>query len=100
MSKFSDSNKMNEAPFELKGSLGESFTIDIDGISFEGDLVYDYAYNIHLLIKVPDIVYGGEKSFYSILNLYRNDSSKLIVNSCFFVPFYVEQQDRSVFSLY
>jgi hypothetical protein len=100
MSKYNNSNKMINAPFELKGSLGKSFTINIDGMSFEGDLVYDYAYNIHLLIRVPDTACGGEQSFYRILNLYRNNSANLSVNSCFFVPFYVEQQDKSVFSLY
>ncbi len=100
MFKFNDSDKMINPPFELKGSLGKSFTIDIDGMSFEGDLVYDYSYNIHLLIRVLDTVCGGEQSFYRILNLYRKNSTNLSVNSCFFVPFYVEQQDKSVFSLY
>ena len=100
MFKFNNSGKVANAPFELKGSLGKSFTINIDGISFEGDLVYDYAYNIHLLIRVPDTVCGGDQAFYKILNLYRNNSANLSLNSCFFVPFYVEQQDKSVFSLY
>lgn len=96
------SNKDNNlnSPFELKGSLGKSFTIDIDGLLLEGDLVYDYAYNIHLLITVPDTICGGDKSFYRILSLCKNNSSNLNVNSCFFVPFYVEHSDTSVFSLY
>jgi len=100
MFEFDNSSKIANVPFELKGSLGQPFKINIDGICFEGDLVYDYAYNIHLLIRVPETVYGGEQSFYKILNLYRNNSENLNVNSCFFVPFYVEQQDKSVFSLY
>jgi hypothetical protein len=92
-------NKLN-SPFELKGSLGKSFTIDIDGLLLEGDLVYDYAYNIHLLITVPDTICRGDKSFYRILSLCKDNSENLNVNSCFFVPFYVEHSDKSVFSLY
>jgi len=100
MSRISNEDNMVNAPFELKGSLGKSFTIRIDGLSLEGDLVYDYAYNIHLLITVPDTICGGDKSFYRLLSLCKNNSANLNVNSCFFVPFYVEHQDKSVFSLY
>jgi hypothetical protein len=88
------------APFQLKGSLGESFMIDIDGLLLEGDLVYDYSYNIHLLIRVPETIRGENKAFYHLLSLCKNNSANLNLNSCFFVPFYVEQQDKSVFSLY
>jgi hypothetical protein len=93
-------DNMVNAPFELKGSLGKAFGISIDGLMLECDLVYDYAYNIHMLITIPDTVCGGDKSFYRILSLMKNNSSNMNVNSCFFVPFYVEQRDRSVFSLY
>jgi len=100
MLSFGNAQNKVSAPFQLKGSLGKSFTIDIDGLLLEGDLVYDYSYNIHLLIKVPDALRGGNKSFYRLLSLCKNNSADLNVNSCFFVPFYVEQQDKSVFSLY
>lgn len=92
-------NKVS-TPFELKGSLGKTFTIDIDGLLLEGDLVYDYSYNIHLLIKVPDVIRGENKAFYQLLSLCKNNSASLNVKSCFFVPFYVEHRDKSVFSLY
>jgi hypothetical protein len=92
-------NKVS-APFQLKGSIGKSFTIDIDGLLLEGDLVYDYSYNIHLLIKVPDTIHGENKAFYHLLSLCKNNSASLNLKSCFFVPFYVEQKDKSVFSLY
>jgi hypothetical protein len=92
-------NMLNDS-FELKGSLGKKFSLDIDGLLLEGDLVYDYAYNIHLLITVPDTICGGDKSFFRILSLCKNNSADLSMNSCFFVPFYVEHSDTSVFSLY
>jgi hypothetical protein len=100
MLKANDYKNRLSAPFKLKGSLGKSFTIKIDGLLLEGDLVYDYSYNVHLLIKVPETLCGGNKSFYRLLNLCKNDSANMSVNSCFFVPFYVDQQDKSVFSLY
>ena len=100
MSRLSNDDNMANAPFELKGSLGKTFSISIDGLILEGDLVYDYAYNIHLLITVPDTICGGDKSFYRILSLCKNNSANLDINSCFFVPFYVEHSDTSVFSLY
>jgi hypothetical protein len=100
MDKLRNGSNNFDAPFELKGSLGKSFNICIDGLLLEGDLVYDYAYNIHLLIAIPDTVCGGDKSFYRILSLMKDNSANININSCFFVPFYVEQRDRSVFSLY
>jgi hypothetical protein len=100
MFRIDGADNMIKAPFELKGSIGKSFNINIDGLSLEGDLVYDYSYNIHLLIRVPDTVNGGDKSFYRILNLCKNNSSNLNIDSCFFIPFYVEHSDTSVFSLY
>ena len=100
MSRISYENDNLNAPFELKGSLGKSFKININGLLLEGDLVYDYAFNIHLLITVPDTICGGDKSFYKILSLCKNNSANLNINSCFFVPFYVEHSDTSVFSLY
>ena len=93
-------NNEDNASFELKGSIGKKFSINIDGLMLEGDLVYDYAYNIHLLITVPDTICGGDKSFFRILSLCSNNSADLSMNSCFFVPFYVEHSDTSVFSLY
>jgi hypothetical protein len=92
-------NMVNDS-FELKGSIGKKFSVNIDGLLLEGDLVYDYAYNIHLLITVPDTIRGGDKAFYRILSLCKNNSADLNMNSCFFVPFYVEHSDTSVFSLY
>lgn len=100
MVKIGNMDKLVKAPFELKGSIGKSFTINIDGLLLEGDLVYDYSYNIHLLIKVPDTINGGDKSLYKILNLCKDNSSDIGINSCFFIPFYVEHSDTSVFSLY
>ncbi len=100
MSRISNGNNMVSAPFELKGSLGKSFKINIDGMLLEGDLVYDYSYNIHLMITVPDTMCGGDKSFYRLLSLCKDNSADLNIYSCFFVPFYVEHSDTSVFSLY
>ena len=100
MSRLSNEDSMADASFELKGSIGKKFSINIDGLLLEGDLVYDYSYNIHLLITVPDTICGGDKSFYRILSLCKNNSADLNMNSCFFVPFYVEHSDTSVFSLY
>ncbi len=100
MLRINDADNIVNAPFELKGSLGKTFNINIDGLLLEGDLVYDYAYNIHLLIRVPDTICGGDKSFYRILNLCKNNSANLSINSCFFIPFYVEHSETSVFSLY
>jgi hypothetical protein len=93
-------DNMVDSSFELKGSIGKKFSVNIDGLILEGDLVYDYAYNIHLLITVPDTICGGDKSFFKIMSLCKNNSADLRMNSCFFVPFYVEHSDTSVFSLY
>lgn len=100
MLKNRNENNTINAPFELRGSLGRAFSVSIDGLILECDLVYDYAYNIHMLITIPDTVCGGDKSFYRIMSLMKNNSANMTVNSCFFVPFYVEQHDKSVFSLY
>ena len=100
MSRIGNGDNMVNDSFELKGSIGKKFSIDIDGLLLEGDLVYDYSYNIHLLITVPDTIRGENKAFYHLLSLCKNNSANLNVKSCFFVPFYVEQSDKSVFSLY
>ena len=100
MLRINDFQSKVSTPFQLKGSLGKSFTIDIDGLLLEGDLVYDYSYNIHLLIKVAETIPGENRTFYHLLSLCNNNSANLNVKSCFFVPFYVEQKGKSVFSLY
>ena len=100
MSRISNKVNMFNDSFELKGSIEKKFSINIDGLLLEGDLVYDYSYNIHLLITVPETIRGENKAFYHLLTLCKNNSADLNLKSCFFVPFYVEQREKSVFSLY
>lgn len=94
----------HNSTLRLKGSLGKTFNISIGELLLTGDLVYDYDYNIHLLLTFAEKVSDKEKASSKVLKLIETGSSEAVssrkVNSCFFVPFYVDKGNKSVFSLY
>ncbi|MEO0294191.1 MAG: hypothetical protein ABIN61_08250 [candidate division WOR-3 bacterium] len=90
-----DRKKKDENIVELRGKIGSSFNMLMGGISFRGELVYDCEYNIHLLFFIS----GEDQSLCKALGENDKNQIDLESKSCFFVPFYINHQNESVFSL-